>query len=330
MALPWYPYSLRSWVEQTSPSLPLLTAALVQASTALVRFQASGESPGQPRVHRDVKPDNFLVRATESGLTVVLADFGGARAESLAVTKRHSVHYTPRYAPPEQTLLRAALPDPGVDAHALAVTLYWCITTREPDAKGPMVPYTPAGRRLLELQSATNLSGAEAAELSGHQRRALGELLDLDDMAALTTADVQRLHAAIEDELRREGRDYAAAADLLAPLLHALRRALHPDPERRDGDLRKLVAACEALAGAVGVPPRPVAPLAAVAHPPLAAASPSPPRPSPPSHPQPPSPITPTASLAPQPSSERDPMAISLAAVIGLLTIVTAAWVWLG
>ncbi|GDX82050.1 hypothetical protein LBMAG42_38610 [Deltaproteobacteria bacterium] len=326
MALPWYPHSLRSWVEQTAPPLPRLATALVAASTALIRFQASGESAGQPRVHRDVKPDNFLVRATDTELTVVLADFGGARSESLAAPDHPSVHYTPRYGPPEQTLLRTALPDPGVDAHALAVTIYWCITTREPDAKGPMVPYTRAGRRLLELQCATHLSEAEAAELGELQRAPLPGLLDLDDMTALTDADAQRLLAAFEDELRRDGADPGTAPALVAPLLHALRRALHPDPERRDGDLRKLVAACEGLAAALGAPRYSTAAAAPTHAEPVA-----PPRPPDAQFRAPTArPAEPETPVAPEPTPDRDPMAVILAICIGLLAVVVVVRVWLG
>lgn len=337
MALPWYPHSLRSWVEQTSPSLPRLASALVQASTALVRFQASGETTGQPRVHRDVKPDNFLVRASDSELTVVLADFGGARAESLAAPDHPSLHYTPRYGPPEQTLLRTSLPDPGVDAHALAVTLYWCLTTREPDAKGPMLPYTRAGRRLLELQCATHLSAPEAVELGELRGAPLPTLIDLDGMAALTEADTQRLHAAFEDELRREGAEPAAASALVAPLLHALRRALHPDPDRRDADLRKLVAACEGLAASVGAPafsslPTPITPIAASPmeavrpseNPDRTRAAPPVPVPTPAVHSPHPEP-----GSAPEPAASHDPMAVSLAVCIGALTVAVVLWVWL-
>ncbi len=251
VALPWFPYSLREWVEVAAPSLPWTLAALGQAVTAVLRFQATGDSPGNPRLHRDLKPDNFLVRASEGRVHVVLADFGGARADHLANAARPSLHYTPRYGPPEQTLTLAAPPDPSIDAHALAVTVYWCLTGREPDSKGASVAYTRAGTRLLDLQCATRLKAAEVDELETLRRCPLSALVELDEMVPLTEADEARLRTTLADELRILSAPPELAEEVAAPLLRALRRALAPDPERRDGDLRQLIAACEAATGAM-------------------------------------------------------------------------------
>lgn len=249
VAMRWYPHSLRSWVQTTAPSLPELVSALRQAATAVLRLQGTGDTPGTPRLHRDVKPDNFLVDAGNHRVRVVLADFGGSRADHLATTSRPTLHYTTRYGPAEQTLTRDAPPDPSLDAHALAVTMYWCLTGREPDSKGSVVAYTSDGRRLLDLQAATRLTEGEATELRRLRGVPLGQLLDFEEMVPLTAADEARLGATLEDELRRIGGDPSLVPTLIAPLVSALRRALHPDPERRDADLRKLVAATEVMEG---------------------------------------------------------------------------------
>ena len=340
-AMPWYPHSLRSWVETTAPALPQLISALRQAATAVLRLHGTGETPGTPRLHRDLKPDNFLVDVAGGVVRVVLADFGGSRADHLATTSRPTLHYTPRYGPAEQTLTRDAAPDPSLDAHALAVTMYWCLTGREPDSKGSLVAYTPDGRRLLDLQAATRLTEGEIEELRRLRLAPLGQLLDFEEMVPLTAPDEARLGATVEDELRRIGGDPAAATRLLSPLLHALRRALHPDPERRDADLRKLIAAAEAMEAtllearlAVETPAETPAPADAAptpnrrVDPPVSGKSsvawvPVPPTVPPTSAPAPPPPAAPIADAA----STLDPAGIAFALGAVVLAVLVVGWV---
>lgn len=245
VVLPWYPWTLGAWAAR-APDPGAVLHACEQATETLFRFQQTGVSLGRPRLHRDVKPDNFLVGADGR---VVLADVGASREGSLAEVVRATTMFTPRYAPPEQCLPLARPPDPSVDAHALAVTIYACLTGREPDAKGHRLPLTAAGGRLLDIQD----DPSAREERDRLAAAPLGELLALDELHPLFPADVHRLRHRLEEAAPG---DPARAAAALAHLLPALELALAPDPARRDGDLRRLSAALEAarltLAGSPG------------------------------------------------------------------------------
>ncbi len=93
---------------------------LVQAYHALVAVHEGGV------IHRDIKPDNFMVSKT--GL-VKLMDFGIARGHgSEGLTT--SVFCTPAYAAPE--VLDNQPPSPATDRWAFAVTAFQCLTGQLP------------------------------------------------------------------------------------------------------------------------------------------------------------------------------------------------------
>ncbi len=88
-------------------------------------------------VHRDIKPDNIMIR--EGTLRPVLIDFGAARVSAANEANQYTrmselVAYTPGYAPIEQ-YARAAQEnrhDPHTDLYAFCATLYHCVTGKAP------------------------------------------------------------------------------------------------------------------------------------------------------------------------------------------------------
>ncbi len=79
-------------------------------------------------VHRDIKPDNILLR--EDG-TAVLTDFGIARAsDSARMTIAGMIMGTPHYMAPEQA--RGAAIDGRADLYSLGVVLFELLTDRVP------------------------------------------------------------------------------------------------------------------------------------------------------------------------------------------------------
>ncbi|MFI5958584.1 protein kinase [Cryptosporangium sp. NPDC051539] len=79
-------------------------------------------------VHRDVKPNNLMVRPDGS---VVLLDFGVARSVDVGgITKVNQVVGSPQYMAPEQV---AGLPiTAATDVHGLGAVAYTCLTGRAP------------------------------------------------------------------------------------------------------------------------------------------------------------------------------------------------------
>ncbi|MBV8500550.1 MAG: protein kinase [Paucibacter sp.] len=78
-------------------------------------------------LHRDIKPDNILVRDADGSL--VLLDFGAARASGNADEEGPTL-LTPGYAPIEQYV--GGSQGPWTDIYALGATLYWMVCGHKP------------------------------------------------------------------------------------------------------------------------------------------------------------------------------------------------------
>jgi len=106
---------------------PLPEEAIVRLAADIIA--ALDFAHGQGVIHRDLKPDNVLIR---SDGTAVLTDFGIARAVSgyVASTGVNMTIGTPHYLSPEQAQGRAI--DQRADYYALGVTLYKAATGEVP------------------------------------------------------------------------------------------------------------------------------------------------------------------------------------------------------
>ena len=91
--------------------------------------QALHDVHKQELLHRDIKPQNIMVRKATN--QAVLIDFGIARDFIPDVTLPQTRLLTPGYAPPEQHREKARW-GPFTDVYALAATLYYLLTGEKP------------------------------------------------------------------------------------------------------------------------------------------------------------------------------------------------------
>ncbi|OLD03829.1 MAG: hypothetical protein AUI99_03980 [Gemmatimonadetes bacterium 13_1_40CM_3_69_22] len=108
---------------------PLPEAAILRLAADVGK--GLGFAHGQGVIHRDLKPDNILIRSDGSA---VISDFGIARAVSgyVASTGVNMTIGTPQYLSPEQAQGRPL--DQRLDFYALGVTLFKAATGEVPFA----------------------------------------------------------------------------------------------------------------------------------------------------------------------------------------------------
>ena len=106
--------------------LPLRLATQVAEDLAAALSYAHGRGV----LHRDLKPDNVLLRDERALLT----DFGLARDEDAhsRITASGAFLGTPGYWPPEQALADRGAIGPASDVYGLGAVLYACLTGRPP------------------------------------------------------------------------------------------------------------------------------------------------------------------------------------------------------
>jgi serine/threonine protein kinase len=141
-------------------------------------------------VHRDVKPQNVLVR-TEGEPRAKLMDFGVARlAGAAALTAPGDVVGTLAYMAPEQAEGRAAGPE--ADVYSLALVLYECWSGENPNRRAtPAATARAIGGRARSLR-----------RLRPDLPRELAETVDAAlERRPSRRPDLERLGSAIEDSL---------------------------------------------------------------------------------------------------------------------------------
>jgi WD40 repeat protein/serine/threonine protein kinase len=117
--------SLKSWLNRLkrAPRQNELDRIIEPLLDALAEIHAADF------LHRDIAPDNIIIREDNSP---VLIDFGSARGELAQHTRTVSALVKPGYSPYEQYSDTSKQQGPWTDIYALAATLYHAITGKRP------------------------------------------------------------------------------------------------------------------------------------------------------------------------------------------------------
>ncbi|MBD1925639.1 serine/threonine protein kinase [Trichocoleus sp. FACHB-90] len=131
-------------------------------------------------LHRDLKPNNIMLRAGKS--EAVLIDFGIAREFIPNAIQRHTANLTPGYAPPEQYIPDAERGE-YIDVYALAATLYTLLTVEVPmpaPARWQNIPLAPPQRLNPNISDRVNEAIMRGMALNQKYRpQSVQEWLDL-------------------------------------------------------------------------------------------------------------------------------------------------------
>ncbi len=126
MVLQWEEgVSLRHWLKdlKRAPRQAELDALIEPLLSALELIHKSDY------LHRDIAPDNIIVRKDKSP---VLIDFGSARGEIAHQSRTVSALVKPGYSPYEQYASTTSNQGPWTDIYALGATLYQAVTGKRP------------------------------------------------------------------------------------------------------------------------------------------------------------------------------------------------------
>ena len=118
---------------------------------------------GADFLHRDIAPDNIMVRQDGSP---VLIDFGSARGALASQSRTVSALVKPGYSPYEQYATSGSNQGPWTDIYALGATLYHAVTgKRPPDAPTRVVndEYVPAHKGAYGSYRSTFLDAIDQA-----------------------------------------------------------------------------------------------------------------------------------------------------------------------
>lgn len=168
-------------------------------------------------VHRDVKPENLLLR-TDAALAIALVDFGLARALSGAdatdLTSTGVVLGTPHYSAPEQLESRSAV-GPPADVYALGVVLYELATGCVPFV-GDLAT-VERGHRLLRPVPPTHRA-AMPAELERLILACLAKMPEARPAAAEVAAELAAMRGVQVEAARTSAAAGAIAETVGAPV----------------------------------------------------------------------------------------------------------------
>ncbi len=142
------------------------------------------ELHGRGILHRDLKPSNMLLDPEGH---VWLIDLGSAREWVADLTVRHTVLYTPGFAPLEQ-LSENARRGPGTDLYGLAATAYFLLTGLPPATPGE--DPVPIRQHRPDVPAAVAEALERALSLRLEERPASAGAM----RASLETSDVTAAH----------------------------------------------------------------------------------------------------------------------------------------
>lgn len=187
--------NLLTVLKRRRPTIREVCRWMLQACAALSHAHAAGI------IHRDIKPPNLILRATDGSCCVV--DFGLATlpGESLGTTSRF--YGTPGYMAPEQ--LRGEVVDARADVFSLAVTMYQLLANKLPAPEeyetlssiDPVIP--PAVDALIQDSlRARSSRPADANEFAQRLKDAVAVSVSLSDLL-----DSSRLLGELADTLQQ-------------------------------------------------------------------------------------------------------------------------------
>jgi serine/threonine-protein kinase len=120
--------SLRQVIKQQGQLKPSVAAEIIAQVCA-----ALDEAHSQNIIHRDIKPDNIIIKPHATGLRVKVLDFGIAKLRDDAasnLTQTGNVLGTPHYMSPEQCLGEEL--DASADIYSVGIVLYEMLCGRVP------------------------------------------------------------------------------------------------------------------------------------------------------------------------------------------------------
>src|SRR5690349_18006701 len=172
-------FLVMEWIDGESAAARLAGAGMTTREAVLAGAGVASALAHAHRhglVHRDVKPDNLMVRAAPGAVgeapgSVVLVDFGVARpvAPELSLTRTGAIVGTPGYLAPEQARGDRVI-DARADAFALGCTLYECLSGRRAFG-GTSVPAVLVKSLLSEPEPLARAAPAVAPEVDRKSTR---------------------------------------------------------------------------------------------------------------------------------------------------------------
>jgi serine/threonine protein kinase len=175
-----------------------------------------------PIVHRDIKPANIIISSRDK--LAHLVDFGIARTDEAKQSKRKqtSALGTPGYAPPEQYQGNA---DARSDLYALAATLHFLLTNRDPRDQPPFnYPRVRTLNAQLSLETERLLDRALTLDITGRYQDAAAMKQDIDELL------LHDFHTSSEGSIYLRGSSGTLATSRTERAPVRPEKSVHPDP----------------------------------------------------------------------------------------------------